>query len=64
MPYHYPSFNKHFPLSKRDKSKVDTNRVRNIQPKYCLLHNQNLAGEFGTHVEDSFLDGMYQNLSF
>ena len=28
------------------------------------LHNRNLARKFGTHVEDSFVDGIYQNLSF
>ena len=26
-----------------------------MQPKHCLLHIRNLAEEFGTHVEDSFL---------
>ena len=36
--------------------------IRNILPKQ--LHIRNLAEEFGTHVEDSFLDGILHNLSF
>ena len=67
MPSYYPSFNKHFSLSKHDKSKIDTkpstkHTTKNIV--YCIIEIRNLAGEFETHVEDSFLDGMYQNLSF
>ena len=33
-----------------------------MQPKHCLLHIRNLAEEFGTHVEDSFFDGICPNL--
>ena len=66
MPFHYPSFSKHLSFSKRDKRKLIRNRVRTDTTKtvYCIIEIRNLARKFGTHVEDSFLDGMYQNLSF
>ena len=41
MLLHYPSFNKHFSLSKRDKCKVDTKPSTKHTTKHCLLHNRN-----------------------
>ena len=39
-------------------------RTYNQNIVYCIIEIRNSAREFGTHVEDSFFDGMYQNLTF
>ena len=53
--FDYPSFDKHFSLSRQEQS---------IFTYQSIIGIRNFAGEFGTHVNDSFLDGIYQNFSF
>ena len=73
VPFHYPSFHKNFSsLSKHAKSRVVSHiRVEDIYKTY----NQNIVSfTFGIwqrnlehmwiSLEDSFLDGICQNLSF
>ena len=75
MPFHHPSFDKHFSsLSKHDKSsvflhvKVEVRECRNqidtkyIKPKHCRLHNRNSKIWQG-NLEHLFLDEICWNLS-
>ena len=54
---HFPVFtSKHFVILKLAEPSTDwTNRTKTV---YFIIEIRNLAREFRTHVEDSFLDGM------